>query len=172
MQLIWCTYNDSALEWKIFPLVGDLHKDQEKPIEHQTDSRLPLRLTGSRNMWRDKRSNVRAMVNRLGTRHLFITLTQNDASPDLQTIAREDSPGSQASQHHHLTQPIRLSGRPVLDIPVKSILRMDQYLLKFKRLFIYNKENNPFGRRFLLFYKSRVPEAWCNPLQYSSLVEW
>lgn len=104
--------------------------------------------------------------------HLFITLTQNDASPDLQTIAREDSPGSQASRHHHLTQPIRLSGRPFLDILVKSILRMDQYLLKFKRLFIYNKENNPFGRRFLLFYKSRVPEAWCNPLQYSSLVEW
>jgi hypothetical protein len=225
VQLTWCTYNDFALECKIFPhlypygkgsyipgnrltlmdftemrllnhhnrwrqdkfysfyqlnrvlmdhisgynkytvktanpetvhvkTVGDLYKDQEKPIEQQTGSRLPPRLPGSRNMWREKRSNVRAMVNRLGIPQLFVTLTQNDASPDLQAIAREDGPGAQASLHHHLTQPIRRSGRPVVDIPVESILRMNRYLLEFKRLFIYNKENNPFGDVFGYFIRA------------------
>ena len=125
--------------------VSDLKQDREKPLSKQAGVRLPTKLPGSRNYYREATKDLRSMCLEIGDPTFFITITQNDGAADLQAIVKENKPGAKPPQYDYLNQPIRRSGKPVVDMPTEAVLRMNRFINGFKQRFIRNKVNNPFG---------------------------
>lgn len=131
---------------------GKIKDSKNLPYYQQLGHRLPEKLPGSRTFWHDKASNLLAMVAEEAPT-FFVTLTQNDASAEIQSMFKEGDKIFVASQHGIFSQPITKKGRPVVNNPFESVLYMYKYLKDFIDKFIKDS-NSPFGKNKKYFIRA------------------
>ena len=137
---------------------GKIRESKNKSDYEQLGHRLPARMPGSKTFWLDKMSNLLAMNLALGAPDFFVTLTQNDASPEIQAMFKEGEEIFQASQHGFLSQPVTKKGIPIVDNALESVMSMHKYVKAFIKDFLKNKEKSPFGENIGYFVRAEYQQ--------------
>ena len=137
---------------------GQIKEQKMKSTFDRLGSRLPPNLPGSKSFWRTKQSNLQAMCSHFGSPTFFVTLTENDYSPEMQSIFKDFDEIFKVESHSFISQPINASGHPIVGHPVEAVLYMNKYLKHFMAKFVKNPKS-PFGKNIAYFirheYQSR-----------------